>query len=86
VQINRLIVGDCMEVIREFPDAYFDACITDPPYGVSAYKGDSKCMALIFPDILPGGYHPAGVREPRTAVCRNRHRGELDRGKRKAAR
>lgn len=30
----RLYQGDCLEVMKEFPDNYFDACVTDPPYGI----------------------------------------------------
>lgn len=26
--------GDCLEVMKEFPDKYFDLCLTDPPYGI----------------------------------------------------
>jgi site-specific DNA-methyltransferase (adenine-specific) len=33
VEVDRLIVGDCRQALREFPDGCFDACITDPPYG-----------------------------------------------------
>lgn len=25
---------DCMEGMKEYPDKYFDICLTDPPYGV----------------------------------------------------
>ena len=31
--------GDCVEVMRTWPDASFDACITDPPYNMSRRKG-----------------------------------------------
>jgi DNA modification methylase len=31
--------GDCVAVMREWPDAIFDACITDPPYNMSRRKG-----------------------------------------------
>jgi len=48
-----LLVGDCREVLKQFPDGRFDACITDPPYGIGAYKGDGKRVALIFPAVLP---------------------------------
>lgn len=30
-----LVRGDCREVLREYPANSFDACITDPPYGLS---------------------------------------------------
>lgn len=31
---NQLILGDCIEKMREFPEASVDAVITDPPYGL----------------------------------------------------
>lgn len=31
---NSFINGDCMDYLKEFPDNYFDVCITDPPYGL----------------------------------------------------
>lgn len=30
----RLLNGDCMEVLRTFPEASIEACVTDPPYGI----------------------------------------------------
>src|SRR3990167_6208774 len=27
-------IGDCVEVMKEFPENHFDACVTDPPYGL----------------------------------------------------
>jgi len=29
---NKIIQGDCMEVMREMPDNSIDTVITDPPY------------------------------------------------------
>ncbi|HEX8503280.1 MAG TPA: site-specific DNA-methyltransferase [Pyrinomonadaceae bacterium] len=29
---NRILVGDCKEVLSHFPEEYFSACVTDPPY------------------------------------------------------
>lgn len=34
MSINRVIHGDCLEVLRTLPSASVDAVITDPPYGV----------------------------------------------------
>jgi site-specific DNA-methyltransferase (adenine-specific) len=31
-----LRLGDCMDVMREFPDGYFDLAVVDPPYGIGA--------------------------------------------------
>lgn len=30
--LNTIINGDCREVLKELPDNYISACITDPPY------------------------------------------------------
>ena len=27
--------GDCLQVLRTLPDCSVDACVTDPPYGLS---------------------------------------------------
>lgn len=32
---NEVIVGDCAEVLKQFPDESIDAIVTDPPYGIS---------------------------------------------------
>lgn len=29
---NKLLVGDCRDRLRDYPDNYFDACIVDTPY------------------------------------------------------
>jgi DNA modification methylase len=33
--INKVITGDCMEILKEIPDNSIDTVITDPPYGLS---------------------------------------------------
>lgn len=30
---SRAILGDCMDVMRKYPDKYFDLAVVDPPYG-----------------------------------------------------
>lgn len=32
---------DCMDLMAEFPDKYFDLAIVDPPYGINESKRDS---------------------------------------------
>jgi DNA modification methylase len=36
--INKIICGDCLEVMKGIPDGAVDCVITDPPYGVG-YQG-----------------------------------------------
>ena len=41
--LDKIINGDCLEVMRELPDGCVDAVITDPPYGIdyqSAWRID----------------------------------------------
>lgn len=33
--INKVILGDCMEVMKKIPDESIDLIITDPPYNIS---------------------------------------------------
>lgn len=32
--INKIICGDCLEVMKEIPDKAVDLVLTDPPYGI----------------------------------------------------
>jgi len=38
----RLVHGDSRKLLRGFPDCYFDAIITDPPYGIGFEDYDSS--------------------------------------------
>ena len=33
-----LRLGDCMDVMKTFPDGHFDLAIVDPPYGIGAHE------------------------------------------------
>jgi len=58
--VNRVIQGDCLEVMRGMPDGSVDLVVTDPPYKVSQNYGSgvdadnlvnvSKIL-LLFPEI-----------------------------------
>ncbi len=36
--VNTIICGDCLEVMKDFPDNCVDLVLTDPPYGIGAYS------------------------------------------------
>jgi len=36
---NHLYEGDCLEVMRQWPDACVDHCIADPPFGIASGSG-----------------------------------------------
>ena len=35
----KLIHGDCMDYLKDYPDNYFELSICDPPYGINMSKG-----------------------------------------------
>ena len=37
--VNQIVLGDCLNIMRSFPDEVFDCCITDPPFNMSKKKG-----------------------------------------------
>ena len=59
----ELLHGDCLERLRELPDCSVDACVTDPPYGLSfmgkAWDYDVP-SAEVWREVLrvlkPGGH------------------------------
>ena len=51
--INKIICGDCLELIKLIPDNSIDAIITDPPYGLNkdGVRGDTDLS--LFYNVLP---------------------------------
>lgn len=39
--MNKLILGNCLEQMKNIPDGSVDMILTDPPYGTTACKWDS---------------------------------------------
>jgi len=59
----ELLHGDCLERLRELPDCSVDACVTDPPYGLSfmgkAWDYDVPTVdvwAEVLRVLKPGGH------------------------------
>ena len=42
---NQVLHGDCIEVLKQFPDNHFTACVTDPPYGLSEQPDMAEVLA-----------------------------------------
>ena len=38
--INKVISGDCLEVMKDIPDKSIDMILCDLPYGITACKWD----------------------------------------------
>ena len=57
--LNKIIQGDCLEVMKDIPDKSIDLVITDPPYGIAYQKkgkpvmiGDcSNILGLVLPEL-----------------------------------
>jgi adenine-specific DNA-methyltransferase len=43
--VNRIIPGDCVEVMAQMPAGSVDCCITDPPYMVGYTSRDGRSIA-----------------------------------------
>jgi len=54
-----LYLGDCMDVLPTL--GRFDACITDPPYGISADKGKKGAIPFKGGKFYEMAYHPENV-------------------------
>lgn len=62
-QVRTILEGDCLQRLREFPDNYFHAVVTDPPYGLKfmGKKWDVEVPSTeIWQEVLrvlkPGGH------------------------------
>ena len=43
LELNKLYNIDCMELMKQFTDKFFDIAICDPPYGIEkAFKVTSR--------------------------------------------
>ncbi len=40
--VNKIICGDCLEILKDFPDDCVDLVLTDPPYGRRITKKDNQ--------------------------------------------
>jgi DNA modification methylase len=48
-----IFIGDCLEQLKNLPDNFVDAVVTDPPYGLSFMgKKEHALTPPAFPDQL----------------------------------
>lgn len=38
-ELNKIYHADCMDIMKDIPDKYFELAIVDPPYGIGINKG-----------------------------------------------
>jgi len=41
---NKILLGDCMDIMADMPDNYIDLAVVDPPYGIEDWnnRGSNK--------------------------------------------
>jgi site-specific DNA-methyltransferase (adenine-specific) len=47
--LNKVHAGDCRQIMASWPEAFADACITDPPYGDTSLDWDRRTDGWIAP-------------------------------------
>ena len=57
----NLMLGDCLERMKEIPDGSVDLILTDPPYGTTACKWDSVIDLPLMWEQLKRIIKPAGA-------------------------
>ena len=45
--LNQVILGDCTEVMADWPDDSVDCIVTDPPYGISFMGKNGTRLCLL---------------------------------------
>lgn len=78
MQNSKIICGTSREVLKEYPDAYFDSVVTDPPYGIKfmGKKWDYQIPSVddwqeIYRVLKPGAHIlvACGTRTQHRMVC-----------------
>lgn len=44
---NQVILGDCLDVLQGLPDAIYDSCVVDPPYGLGDEPSPEEIVAYL---------------------------------------
>lgn len=82
MELNKIYLGDCLEVLKTFPDNSIDCCVTSPPYyGLRDYGtaqwigGDPDCDHAWLPQSDANGRKQGTRSDPHTlrynkVICR----------------
>lgn len=50
---QKILQGDCLEIMKTLPDKSFDLCLTDPPYGLnSRMQGGTWGGSAMYKDMM----------------------------------
>jgi site-specific DNA-methyltransferase (adenine-specific) len=57
LELNKIIQGDCLQVMKEIPDKSIDLVLTDPPYGVNLeydkFNDTEENVAKLINQFMP---------------------------------
>ncbi len=48
LELNKIYVGDCLDLLRDIPDKSIDLVLTDPPYGCGKADWDLEFPTKMF--------------------------------------
>ena len=54
--VNKIIYGDCLDLIKRIPDESIDTILTDPPYGLNKEGIKNDVDLSVFYKCLPECY------------------------------
>ncbi len=58
LSVNTIICGDCLEVMKDWPDNCVDLVLTDPPYGTTGNSWDvSMDLSVLLTECLRVSWH-----------------------------
>ena len=71
--INKVIQGDCLEVMKQIPDKSIDMILADLPYGTTACKWDTiipfdKLWEMVNYLLKPNGAFITTASQPSTSA------------------
>ena len=74
IELPQFINADCMDVMKEIPDKYFELAIVDPPYGIgeNGDKTASRSKAAIAKDYKAFAGNDSAPMESRYFDCLRR--------------
>ncbi|MEN6534518.1 MAG: site-specific DNA-methyltransferase [Bryobacteraceae bacterium] len=55
--VNQVICGDCLEVMRDWPDGCVDLVLTDPPYGIGENNKKNLSRSVLARNTDYGEYN-----------------------------
>ena len=55
----NMMHGDCMEIMKQYPDKYFDLSCVDPPYGIGDKFKGGKTGKMQFNEVVEKGWDEA---------------------------